>query len=258
MVGLVIVMASIALVEPAADAVDAAPEVAVEVAGAVEAAPLADLPLNVLGTAIGPDAEVVASPSATPAPTTSSTPPTTIVTPSTSLDVVVAPSSATPSSATPSTLAPVTTTISPPLSIEEAALALVRYDWQAMFPNLQIDFLGPRNGLRALTYPAEHRIEIFVRDSDTPASLHRVLAHELGHVIDVELNSPDDRDRWLAQRGLSGSTTWWPNESAPDFSTGAGDFAEAFAVWETGVTTQSRLAGQPDEADLALLQELAS
>ena len=253
MVGLVLVMASIALVEPAADAVQAAPDVAVEVAGAVEAAPVADLPLNVLGAALGPDGEVTASASPTPAPTTSSTPPTTIVTPSTSLDVAVAPASV-----TPSTLAPATTTTAPPPSIEEQALALVRYDWQAMFPNLQIDFLGPRNGLRALTYPAEHRIEVFVRDSDTPASLHRVLAHELGHVIDVELNSPDDRDRWLAQRGLAGSTTWWPNESAPDFATGAGDFAEAFAVWETGVTTQSRLAGQPDEADLALLRELAS
>lgn len=252
MVGLVLVMASIALVEPAADAVDAAPEVAVEVAGAVEAAPVADLPLNVLGAAIGPDVEVPSSAS-TLAPTTSSTPPTTIVTPSTSLEGAVGPSSV-----TPSTLAPATTTVAPPASIEEQALALVRYDWQAMFPNLQIDFLGPRNGLRALTYPAEHRIEIFVRDSDTAASLHRVLAHELGHVIDVELNSPDDRDRWLAQRGLAGSTTWWPNESAPDFATGAGDFAEAFAVWETGVQTQSTLAGQPDDADLALLRELAS
>ena len=74
MVGLVLVMASIALVEPAADAVQAAPDVAVEVAGAVEAAPVADLPLNVLGAALGPDEEVTASASPTPAPTTSSTP----------------------------------------------------------------------------------------------------------------------------------------------------------------------------------------
>jgi len=47
---------------------------------------------------------------------------------------------------------------------------------------------------------------VFVRDTDTATTLHRVLAHEVGHVIDVEWNSEDDRARWLEQRGLPGST----------------------------------------------------
>jgi hypothetical protein len=80
----------------------------------------------------------------------------------------------------------------------------------------------------------------------------------MGHVIDVELNSPEERDRWLVERGIADSVVWWPSASAHDFATGAGDFAEAFAVWETGVQTQSTLAGQPDAGDLALLIELMS
>ena len=98
---------------------------------------------------------------------------------------------------------------------------------------------------------------MFVRDTDTASTLHRVLAHEIGHVIDVEWNSEDDRARWLEQRGLPGSTRWWPNAEAPDFATGAGDFAEAFAVLETGITTRSTLAGQPTREDLDLLRELS-
>ena len=104
---------------------------------------------------------------------------------------------------------------------------------------------GGREGLRALTYPHEQRIEVFVRRDDTTESLHRVLAHEFGHVIDVELNSSG------RSRSMGSSTTtrrvgrWWPGESAPDFATGAGDFAEAFAVLETGVRSQSSVAGQP-------------
>ncbi len=96
-----------------------------------------------------------------------------------------------------------------------------------------------------------------MRDADTEATLHRVIAHELGHVLDVEYNSADDRDRWIAQRGIDSSVPWWPSASAPDFATGAGDFAEAFAVWETGITTRSSVGAQPSQADLDLLIELS-
>ena len=142
------------------------------------------------------------------------------------------------------------------LTVAEEALAAVRFDWEAAFPDWQIVFLGDRSGIRALTYPREHRIEVFVRKSESAQSLHRVIAHELGHVVDVELNDADERNSWLAQRGISGDVPWWPDESAPDFATGAGDFAEAFAVWETGVSSQSTLAAQPSPADLTFLAAL--
>ena len=130
------------------------------------------------------------------------------------------------------------------------------FDWRISFPAWRVEFLGPRDGLRALTYPSEKKIEIFVRADDTAETLHRVFAHELGHVFDVELNDDADRARWVAQRDLPASAPWWPSAAAPDFATGAGDFAEAFAVWETGVMTRSSIGDQPTSDDLALLLEL--
>ena len=135
-------------------------------------------------------------------------------------------------------------------------LAQVSFDWRSAFPTWEVEFLGERAGIRGLTYPAEQRIEIFIRSDDTVASLHRVFAHELGHVIDVELNSNRDRDRWIEQRQISATTPWWPSAEAPDFATGAGDFAEAFAVLETGISTRSTVSGQPTSADLDVMREL--
>lgn len=145
-----------------------------------------------------------------------------------------------------------------PTDVGTEALALVQYDWRTRFGAWEIEFVGERDGLRALTFPRDRRIEVYVRPSDTAASVHRVLAHEIGHMIDVEINSEADRDRWRAQRSLDGSVSWWPSESEPDFATGAGDFAEAFAVLETGVTSHSTVAGQPTRADLELVRELAA
>ena len=42
-----------------------------------------------------------------------------------------------------------------------------------------------------------------------------------------------------------------------DFSTGAGDFAEAFAVWQVGGSTHSRVAGPVTGGDLERLERLA-
>ncbi len=171
--------------------------------------------------------------------------------------------STTSTTSEPTTTEPITTTTAStttsaaPLSIGDQALLRVGYPWRSTFPEWEVVFRGPRSGIRALTYPEDRRVEIFIRPSDTVSSLHRVFAHELGHVIDVELNSSADRDRWLAQRGISDSAPWWPSAESPDFATGAGDFAEAFAVWETGVTTRSTVGAQPTADDIALLRELS-
>ena len=165
-------------------------------------------------------------------------------------------SSASTSAAPATTQQPVPATTAPAATIEQLALDLVSYDWQAVFPSWRVDFAGPRTGIRALTYPSERRVEIFIRPDDTPETLHRVLAHELGHVIDVMVNDDADRARWAEQRNLPAGTPWWPSAAAPDFATGAGDFAEAFAVMETGVTSQSSVGNQPTSADLELLREL--
>ncbi len=156
----------------------------------------------------------------------------------------------------PETPAPTTTARSIPLG--QQALDRVAFDWRTRFPNWLVEFRSAREGIRALTYPSERRIEVFVRPSDTAATLHRVFSHELGHLVDVELNSDEDRAIWFETRGIDQSTPWWPSASAPDFDTGAGDFAEAFAVWETGVSSRSTVGDQPDAADLGLLRDLAA
>lgn len=149
---------------------------------------------------------------------------------------------------------PITNNSAPPIGVE--ALALVSFDWQSRFPGWQVEFRGERPGIRALTYPHDRLVEIFVRDSDTPESLHRVFAHELGHVADVAFNDDADRQRWAEQRNLPEGTPWWPSAEAPDFHTGAGDFAEAFAVMESGVVSRSTVGSQPTAQDLELLREL--
>lgn len=221
-----------------------------------ESAALADVPSNAsaeapeVTTSPAPVAEESESASAdasgavgaVPAPAQSST------------TVVAAPTTAAPTTSAPDTE---TTTSNEPLSMGDQALLAMEYPWRAEFPDWEVVFLGPRSGIRALTYPLDKRIEIFIRESDTVSSLHRVFAHELGHVIDVEFNTDADRQRWRDQRGIASSVPWWPNAEAPDFATGAGDFAEAFAVWHSGVTTRSTVGAQPSSSDIALLEELS-
>lgn len=195
-------------------------------------------------------------PSSTSPPSVDSEAPSLPTTP-TPATVVVAPSSTVPVLRETVPPSPVVAAPASPAEVGAAALELVKFDWRSRFGDWKIEFDGAREGLRALTFPGDRRIEVFVRPDDTAESIHRVLAHEIGHLVDVEVNSDDDRDRWRRRRGLGDSVSWWPDESKPDFATGAGDFAEAFAVWETGVTSHSTVAGQPDAADLALLEELA-
>ena len=226
----------------------------VEVAGAIEIAPeiatsvAADVGLESASSVFEPLAD------ATPRFAATSTTPA----PSATTEVVISTTTSTPEAPDPDVVDLSTTvTTTARVSLGEQALERVTFDWRTPFPTWQVEFRGAREGLRALTYPAERRIEIFIRPTDTADTLHRVFAHELGHVIDVEMNSDRDRDRWLDQRTIPRATPWWPIAESPDFATGAGDFAEAFAVWETGVSTRSTIGDQPDSADVDLLIELA-
>jgi len=138
------------------------------------------------------------------------------------------------------------------------ALAEIGYPWEELLPEWTIEFRPEEDGLYGLTLVPEKRIEIYVRPDQSPRLLAHVVAHELGHAVDVSLNDGPDRRRWEEQRGL-GSDPWWPGSGATDFSTGAGDFAESFAAWQVGERDfRSNLAGPPDEADIALLADLSA
>ncbi len=163
--------------------------------------------------------------------------------------------------ATATILAPTPTSTavpSTPTAVAEAALAQITYPWQARLPEWQLEFHEGRNGVLGYTWSTEQRIEIFVRDGQSVQFLSHVIAHELGHAVDIELNSPDDRREWQASRGISG-LSWWAESGMSDFATGAGDWAESFAAWQVGDQHfRSQLGGVPEPEQMALLAELAT
>ncbi len=140
----------------------------------------------------------------------------------------------------------------------EAALARISYPWQQLLPGWTIEFLPEKSGLFGLTLVPEKRIEVYVRDTQTEELLAHVIAHELGHAVDVTLNNGPDRRAWAEARG-TGSSPWWPGNGTSDFSTGAGDFAESFAAWQVGSGSfRSTLADPPTTAQIDLLAQLSA
>lgn len=142
-------------------------------------------------------------------------------------------------------------------AIRTRALALIDYPWQERLPGWDIEFVGPRVGFLGATMTNERRIEIYVDGKRSVAELAFTAAHELGHAVDLTLLDGSERDRWLAVRGASGKA-WWAANAESDYAVGAGDWAEAFAVWQLGGSGYSTLAPAPTEAQLALLARLAS
>jgi hypothetical protein len=117
-------------------------------------------------------------------------------------------------------------------SRRDAALALIPFHWQKL--NFDIVFLAPRPGLRAMTFTAAHRIEVYDRPRDTSRMQAYDIAHELGHVIDVTYNTKETREKYMRLRGIDPATPWFGCNRCSDFSTPAGDFAETFALIQFG------------------------
>ncbi len=164
-----------------------------------------------------------------------------------------------------STPPPVETTMPatsvPPSSANETmgaeAERLIAYPFRQMLSGWTIRYLSGRGGVRGLTFPDSNTIEIYVRAGDTASVVARVLAHELGHAVDVSLNSEADRQRWREARGAGPEVAWWPTSTTFDFDTLAGDFAEAFAVWQVAADSRSNVGGSLTADQLAIIAELA-
>ncbi len=155
----------------------------------------------------------------------------------------------------PTTVAP---TDQSPVARGRRALDEISYPWETNLPGWTIDFLDGRSGLYGLTLVDDKHIEIYVREDQTQELLVHIVAHEIGHAVDVTLNDGPDRRRWQGARDI-GDSPWWPDSAASDFETGAGDFAEAFAYWQAPTSSyRSRLGPPPTAEQLQLMAELAS
>lgn len=139
--------------------------------------------------------------------------------------------------------------------IGQQALQQISFDWRSRLPGWTIEFLGPRTGLRGLTFPAQRRIEVYIRPGSSVSDAH-VIAHELGHALDVTRLTNAERVQWRNVRGISDSTPWFPQEGVSDFASGAGDFAEAFAVSQLGTGSNSHLGGGPTSAQRNALYQM--
>lgn len=120
----------------------------------------------------------------------------------------------------------------------------------------RIEFKGARTGYMGLTHLNERRIEMFVRACGTQSDelLRHVMAHELGHAYDTVRNNAAIRASWMATRGIPASTPWYGCSGCTDFATPAGDFAEVYAQWARGASTnRSQLAGDVPPAQLSAL-----
>src|SRR5215472_1163711 len=80
-------------------------------------------------------------------------------------------------------------------SRQQAALALIPFPWQRL--KYDIVFLQPRIGVRAMTFPGEHRIEIYARPQDDIHLVAYDIAHELGHAMDMTYNIDGMRKKWM-------------------------------------------------------------
>lgn len=161
---------------------------------------------------------------------------------------------ATPTAPTTTAPAAVAETTEPATAADRsaAALSMIDYDWQGT--GYTIDFAGGRSGLLGATSVADRTITIYVRDDEPVAQIAHILAHELGHAVDLAYTTPEEREQYRAIRGL-GSVPWYPTCSAcTDYATPAGDFAETFAYWLLGPTEfRSTIAPPPDADQLAAL-----
>jgi hypothetical protein len=110
---------------------------------------------------------------------------------------------------------------------QEAALALIDFPWKEL--NYEIVFLPPRPGFRALITFSKQLIEIYARPGEDSRIVAYNIAHELGHAIDRQRNTPESRRRWMELRGINPDEPWFGCNRFSDYNTPAGDFAETFA-----------------------------
>ena len=196
----------------------------------------------------------------TPPVTWATMPPPTVVPAGSTTTTGRAPTPVSPGAPTPSALAALaapapTTSGGTAPERGEAALRRLSYPYQQL--GYTIEFLPGMPGYFGRGFHEQHRIEIYVRNSQSDAELAHVVAHEIGHAVDWMYHTPARDRQWLLLRGVDPSTEWAPCPFCTDFGAPSGDFAETFALWQLGQTSfASTLAPRPTAAQLQELSKL--
>jgi len=111
----------------------------------------------------------------------------------------------------------------------------------ALVPGWTIEITGDRAGYRGLTSRSARTIWVHVNDGDTVGDATEILAHEMGHAIDLDRLDDTARLQWVEMRGMP--HVWWAGEGLNDFAVGAGDFAEGVAAYLVGSPSHSVYGG---------------
>lgn len=130
---------------------------------------------------------------------------------------------------------------------------LIDYDWESVLPGWTVLYEGDSAGYKGLTHWPSKTITLYIDDGAGASDVAEVLAHELGHALDVTYMDNDSRTEWLNARGMP--MVWWAGNGLNDFSVGAGDFAEAVAsLWVDSPSDSAY--GEFTDAQLQLVAEL--
>ena len=136
------------------------------------------------------------------------------------------------------------------------ALATIPFDWQQLLPGWTVEFDGYHEELLGGTSWREQHITLWIRPEQSLGQIRHVLAHEIGHALDVTYFDEPLRTRWMTQRGFPTGDAWWPESGENDYASPAGDLAETIATWVNGTEYWAGTGDRPTDADIALLREL--
>ena len=135
-----------------------------------------------------------------------------------------------------------------PIVLSERALAIeaaIGWDFRSALPSWRVVHADTHPNWRGVTNTIERTVTLFDRPVTSIDEAAAVLAHELGHAVDIDMLDDADRRSWLELRSID--TGWWAGEAQADFDVGAGDFAEAVAAYLLDSPTRSPHGDYTDE-----------
>ena len=116
----------------------------------------------------------------------------------------------------------------------QAAIRGVHYPWQKL--DYQLILTRQDRPQRAITDNTARTITLYIRDGQPVALTSKVIAYEIGHVIDFWCGTLQTRRTWLHDRHATARTHWWAPDTQPEWAYGSGDYADVFSLWATGST----------------------